>query len=134
MGKLSRKYAMSNSPDLHLKIAEWILEHGEAVSVYDVMARFEITLHQATGHLNTLERDSAINMLTVGSIPTEALFSHCKRTVRTVTITNIDHVKIEQRKTFAYHNYKYHPVESVPDLPPAEKWEWIIRNSGRRKD
>ncbi|EAM2982032.1 TPA: hypothetical protein O7W39_003032 [Salmonella enterica] len=125
---------MSDSPDLHLKIAEWILEHGEAVSVYDVMARFEITLHQATGHLNTLERNSAINMLIVGSIPTEALFSPCKRTVRTVTITNIDHVKIEQRKTFAYHNYKYPPVEFVPDLSPAEKWEWIIRNSRRRKD
>ncbi|MGG5930775.1 hypothetical protein [Salmonella enterica] len=123
-----------NSSGLHLKIAEWILERGEAVSVYDVTEIFGITLHQAIGHLSTLERDNAIKMQTIGSIPTEAPNSHYKRTVRTVTITGIDREKIEQRtKNPDYGNYKNHPVKSVGDLPLTEKWEWVIRSSRRRK-
>ncbi|AXC67713.1 hypothetical protein DOE63_20725 [Salmonella enterica subsp. diarizonae serovar 59:z10:-] len=123
-----------NSSGLHLKIAEWILERGETVSVYDVTEKFGITLHQAIGHLVTLERDNAIKMQIIGSIPTEAPYSHCKRTVRTVTITDIYWEKIEQRtKNPDYRNYKNHPVKSVGDLPLAEKWEWIIRNARRHK-
>ncbi len=102
----------SNSSGLHLKIAEWILERREAVSVYDVIEKFWITLHQAIGHLVTLERDNAIKMQIIGSVPTEAHYSHYKRTVRTVTITGIDREKIEQRtKNPDYGNYKNHPVE-----------------------
>ncbi|EBH8947927.1 hypothetical protein MU985_003433 [Salmonella enterica] len=119
-----------NSSSLHLKIAEWILERDEAVSVYDVMAKFGITRHQAMGHLSILERDDAIKMQKNDTI----INSHCRHTIKTVTITYIDRKKIAQRKRSPnYHHYKSHPVKSVSDLPPSEKWEWLIKNSRRRK-
>lgn len=38
-----------SSSDLHLEIAEWILEYGDSVSVYDVVKRFDVTFRRLQG-------------------------------------------------------------------------------------
>ncbi|EBB6487973.1 hypothetical protein HRW30_005076 [Salmonella enterica] len=120
-----------NSSELHLEIAEWILEHGDSVSVYDVVKRFDVTFRQATGLLSSIENDGAIETQRGVAIPTQR-FHH--GVVRTIQVISINHEVISKRKKNpAYHNYKDCLVKSISNLSSAEKWEWIIKNARRRK-
>ncbi|EEM9513011.1 hypothetical protein POI79_000492 [Salmonella enterica] len=49
-----------NSSGLHLEVAEWILERGCAVCIYDVAQQFSVTVRQAIGLLSSIVTDGAI--------------------------------------------------------------------------
>ncbi|ENE8568917.1 hypothetical protein ABN789_004872 [Salmonella enterica] len=125
-----------NPSGLHLEIAEWILEQGRAVTVYEVAQQFRITVHQATGFFMILSNDVAIKTqggMTVKSSDSPDRLN--KRHERTIMITAIDREKIIHRHSFGRgHSYGHHPVESVSELSPDKKWKWIISHSGRQKD
>ncbi|EJZ6592847.1 hypothetical protein OIK79_002737 [Salmonella enterica] len=57
-----------NLSGLHLKIAEWIRESGEAVSIYEVSQQFGVTLRQAIGLLSSILTDSAIETQIVSEV------------------------------------------------------------------
>lgn len=126
----------SNSSGLHLKIAEWILERREAVSVYDVAQQFSVTIRQATGLLSSLVTDSAIETQTGRVIPDRPGCRYNSEYVRSVLVFSIDYEAISLRKkTHRYHTYhaESHQPETGWEMSRAEKWEWIIRNARRRK-
>lgn len=122
---------MSNSPSLHLKIAEWILERGEAVSAYDVSEKFGLTVNQARAFMTVLEKDGAIKTQRGENIPTHTTYGY---KIRTLAVTTIDHEKIASRKKQScYTNYKYYPLKSTSNLTRAEKWALIISNARKGK-
>lgn len=125
-----------NSSGLHLKIAEWILERGEAVCVYDVAQQFGVTIRQATGLLSSLVTDSAIETQKGRVIPERPDGRYNTKHVRSVLVLSIDYETISRRRnTHRHHNYhaESHQPETNGEMSRAEKWEWIIRNAGRRK-
>ncbi|EEE1294033.1 hypothetical protein CB343_003549 [Salmonella enterica subsp. diarizonae] len=122
---------MSHSTGLHLKIAEWMLEHKETVSAYDVSENFGLTVNQARAFMTVLEKDGAIKTHRGKNIPSHTSSGYGLRTLK---VTAIDREKIASRKKNpSYTNYKYYPLKSTSDLTRAEKWELIINNSRRRK-
>ncbi|EBV5493271.1 TPA: FaeA/PapI family transcriptional regulator [Salmonella enterica] len=123
---------MSHSPGLHLTIAEWILERGEAVSAYDVSEHFGITIYQAKAFLTILEKDSAIETQRGRVIPASCRNSY-RRNARTIKVISVDREKITQRRHH-YNTYRYHPLKTTSDLTRAEKWEMLIRNTRWRRD
>lgn len=125
-----------NSSGLHLRIAEWILERGEAACVYDVAQQFGVTIRQAIGLLSSVVTDSAIETQTGLIIPDRPSGRYNGKYVRTVRVLSIDYETISlRRKTHRCHNYhaKSHQPETDGEMPRAEKWKWVIRNSRRRK-
>ncbi|HCL5309953.1 TPA: hypothetical protein N2G38_002233 [Salmonella enterica] len=122
---------MSNSPGLHLKIAEWMLERGHPLSAYDVSKKFEITLQQAMAFLTILEKDNAIETQKGHVIPVTCCNSY-RRNIRTIKVISIDREKIAQRRHH-YNTYRHYPLKSTSNLSFVEKWERVIRNAGRRK-
>ncbi|EAT4550916.1 hypothetical protein EWO42_21445 [Salmonella enterica] len=126
-----------NSSGLHLKIAEWILERGESACVYDVVKQFGVTVRQAIGLLSSVVTDSAIETRTGLIIPDRPNGRYNGKYVRSVSVLSIDHETISRRKkAHQYHNYhaKSHQPETCCEMSRAEKWEWVIRNSRRRKN
>lgn len=125
-----------NSSGLHLKIAEWILERGEAACVYDVMKQFGVTIRQAIGLLSSVVTDSAIETRTGLIIPDRPNGRYNGKYVRSVSVLSIDHETISRRKkAHRHHTYhaKSHQPETCCEMSRAEKWEWVIRNARRRK-
>lgn len=125
-----------NSSGLHLKIAEWILERGEAACVYDVVKQFGVTIRQAIGLLSSVVTDSAIETRTGLIIPDRPNGRYNGKYVRSVSVLSIDHETISRRKkAHRYHSYhaKSHQPETCCEMSRAEKWEWVIRNARRRK-
>lgn len=125
-----------NSSGLHLRIAEWILERGEAACVYDVAQQFGVTIRQAIGLLSSVVTDSAIETQTGLVIPDRPNGRYNSKYVRTVLVLSIDYETISLRKkTHSYHTYhaKSHQPETDGEMSRAEKWEWVIRNAIRRK-
>ncbi|EKY8364195.1 hypothetical protein RDV39_005007 [Salmonella enterica] len=125
-----------NSSGLHLKIAEWILERGEAACVYDVVKQFGVTIRQAIGLLSSVVTDSAIETRTGLIIPDRPSGHYNTKYVRSVSVLSIDHETISRRKkAHRYHSYhaKSHQPETGCEMSRAEKWEWVIRNARRRK-
>lgn len=49
-----------NSSGLYLVVAEWILERGSAVCIYDVAQQFSVTVRQAIGLLSSIVANAAI--------------------------------------------------------------------------
>lgn len=126
-----------NSSGLHLKIAEWILERGEAACVYDVVKQFGVTIRQAIGLLSSVVTDSAIETRTGLIIPDRPSGRYNGKYVRSVSVLSIDYETISRRKkAHRYHSYhaKSHQPETGCEMSRAEKWEWVIRNSRRRKN
>ncbi|EJX4679204.1 hypothetical protein OD657_003136 [Salmonella enterica] len=126
-----------NSSGLHLKIAEWILERGEAACVYDVVKQFGVTIRQAIGLLSSVVTDSAIETQTGLVIPDRPSGRYNGKYVRSVSVLSIDHETISRRKkAHRYHSYhaKNHQPETGCEMSRAEKWEWVIRNARRRKN
>ncbi|ENG9751950.1 hypothetical protein ABVO85_003920 [Salmonella enterica] len=126
-----------NSSGLHLKIAEWILERGEAACVYDVVKQFGVTVRQAIGLLSSVVTDSAIETRTGLIIPDRPSGRYNTKCVRSVSVLSIDHETISRRKkTHRHHTYhaKNHQPETGCEMSRAEKWEWVIRNARRRKN
>ncbi|EAS3314829.1 hypothetical protein FPT47_23385 [Salmonella enterica] len=122
---------MKAPPGLHLKIAEWMFENGEAVSAYDISENFGITIKQSRAFMTVLEKDGAIKTQRGANVPTSTAYGY---EIRTLKVTAIDREKLASRKKNpSYTNYKHHPVESISDLSHAEKWELIISNARRRK-
>ncbi len=117
---------------LHLDIAEWVFECGQAVSVYDVSKKFGITLRQAMAFLTILEKDTAIETHRGYVIPATSDQPR-RRKIRTIRVTSIDREKILQRRHHC-NTYRDYPGESVCELAVEEKWEWIINHAMRRKD
>ncbi|EPS2592479.1 hypothetical protein ACVDAB_003784 [Salmonella enterica subsp. enterica serovar Newport] len=124
---------MGHSPSFHLTIAEWILEHGEAVSAHDVSEKFGIPNHLAQVCLATIERDKAITTKRGEKTSGNARQSDYGNTVKTITVIAIDRDKIARRKMRPSYNYQQYPLYPVSDLTRAEKWEWVINNAIRRK-
>ncbi|ECQ0326220.1 hypothetical protein FZT04_14980 [Salmonella enterica] len=124
---------MSHSPGLHLTIAEWILERGEAVSAHDVSVKFGIPNHLALACLATMERDKAITTKRGEKTSGNARQSDYGNTVKTITVIAIDRDKIARRKMRPSYNYQQYPLYPVSDLTRAEKWELLISNARRRK-
>ncbi|EBS7186490.1 hypothetical protein [Salmonella enterica] len=125
-----------NSSGLHLKIAEWILERGEAACVYDVAMQFGVTVRQAIGLLSSVVTDSAIETRTGLIIPDRPSGRYNTKCVRSVSVLSIDHETISRRKkAHQCHSYhaKSHQPETCCEMSRAEKWEWVIRNARRRK-
>ncbi|HCA3618348.1 TPA: hypothetical protein MO359_003503 [Salmonella enterica subsp. diarizonae serovar 61:i:z] len=125
-----------NSSGLHLKIAEWILERGEAACVYDVVKQFGVTVRQAIGLLSSVVTDSAIETQTGLVIPNRPSGRYNGKYVRSVAVLSIDHETISRRKkAHQCHNYhaESHQPETCCEMSRAEKWEWVIRNARRRK-
>uniref|UniRef100_UPI003A8E2D26 hypothetical protein n=1 Tax=Salmonella enterica TaxID=28901 RepID=UPI003A8E2D26 len=87
-----------NSSGLHLKIAEWILERGEAACVYDVVKQFGVTIRQAIGLLSSVVTDSAIETRTGLIIPDRPNGRYNGKHVRSVSVLSIDHETISRRK------------------------------------
>lgn len=124
-----------NSSSLHLEIAEWILEQGRAVTVYEVVRQFGITMNQANGFFMILKNDVAIKSKSGSTVLAQFPGRLNKYHVREIMITAIDREQIIQRHTSSRgHGYEHHPVESVSTLSPDEKWKWIINHSRRKKD
>ena len=125
-----------NSSGLHLRIAEWILERGEAACVYDVTQQFGVTIHQAIGLLSAVVMDSAIETKTGLLIPDRPNDCCNSKHVRSVFVLSIDYEIISLRKKAhrrdTYHA-KSHQPETNGEMSRAEKWDWVIRNGGRRK-
>ncbi|EIW3592885.1 hypothetical protein MC118_003855 [Salmonella enterica] len=122
---------MKDPPCLHLKIAEWMFENGEAVSAYDISENFGTTIKQSRAFMTVLENDGAIKIQRGAYGPTSTTYGY---ELRTLKVTAIDREKLASRKKNpSYTNYKHQPVESISDLPHAEKWELIISNARRRK-
>ncbi|HFW3110925.1 TPA: hypothetical protein ACIBE2_001101 [Salmonella enterica subsp. diarizonae serovar 61:r:-] len=118
---------------IYLKIAEWLLEQGRAVSDYEISQRFEITTHQARGFIMNLKNDTAIQSQRE-TIPTNSPVVLNKSHVRTIMITAIDREKIALRNDPDRGNiYQRHQVKSVSYLGPEDKWQWILRHARRRK-
>ncbi|HCM1914253.1 TPA: hypothetical protein N3A33_000057 [Salmonella enterica subsp. salamae serovar 28:r:e,n,z15] len=125
-----------NSPGLHLKVAEWILERGSSVCIYDVAQQFGVTVRQATGLLSSVVTDSAIETQTGLVIPDRPNGRYNTNHVRSVLVLSIDYETISHRRnTHRHHNYhaESHQPETGGEMSRAEKWEWVIRNSRRRK-
>lgn len=122
---------MSNSPGLHVIIAEWMPERGEPLSVHDVSKKFGITLQQAMAFLTILENDNAIETQRGHVIPGTG-HNACRRNTRTIKVISIDRDKIDQRQHH-YNTYRHCPLKLTDDLSRSEKWELIIRNSRWRK-
>ncbi|ECI4009659.1 hypothetical protein DN310_10045 [Salmonella enterica subsp. salamae] len=125
-----------NSSGLHLEVAGWISERGEAACVYDVVKQFGVTVRQATGLLSSVVTDSAIETQTGLIIPDRPSGRYNGKYVRTVRVLSIDYEIISRRrKTHRFHNYhaKSHQPETDGEMSCAEKWEWVIRNAIRRK-
>ncbi|EHW1217761.1 hypothetical protein K7B55_004759 [Salmonella enterica] len=126
-----------NSSGMHLKVAEWIVERGESACVYDVVKQFGVTIRQAIGLLSSVVTDSAIETRTGLVIPDRPSGRYNTKYVRSVSVLSIDHETISRRKkAHQYHNYhaKSHQPETCCEMSRAEKWEWVIRNSRRRKN
>ncbi len=126
-------HIMSNSPGLHLTIAEWILERGEAVSAHDVSEKFGIPNRLALACLATMERDKAITTKRGETTSGNARQSEYGNTVKTITVIAIDRDKIARRKMRPSYNYQQYPLYPVSDLTRAEKWALIISNSRKGK-
>ncbi|EBU8673287.1 hypothetical protein DLR41_25805 [Salmonella enterica subsp. enterica serovar Panama] len=122
---------MKTPPGLHLKIAEWMLDNGEAVSAYDISENFGITIRQSRAFLTILEKDNAIETRRGEMIPVTCCNS-CRRNARTIKVISIDRDKIAQRRHH-YNTCRHCPLKSINGLSRAEKWEFIIRNALRRK-
>lgn len=125
-----------NSSGMHLKVAEWILERGDAACVYDVVKQFGVTVRQAIGLLSSVETDNAIETRTGLIIPDRPNGRYNTKYVRTVGVLSIDRKTISRRrKTHQCHNYhtESHQPEMCCEMSRAEKWEWVIRNARRRK-
>ncbi|EDW4370676.1 hypothetical protein AAA67_001396 [Salmonella enterica subsp. diarizonae] len=122
---------MKTPPGLHLKIAEWMFENGEAVSAYDISENFGITIRQSRAFLTILEKDNAIETRRGKVMPATCHNSH-KRSTRTIKVISIDRDTIAQRRHH-YNTYRHCPLKSINGLSRAEKWEFIIRNARRRK-
>lgn len=86
-----------NSSNLHLKIAEWILEWGDAACIYDVVKQFDVTVRQAIGLLSSVVADSAIETRTGFIIPDRPNGRYSSKYVRTVSVLSIDHEIISRR-------------------------------------
>lgn len=81
--------------------------------------------------MTVLENDGAIKIQRGAYGPTSTTYGY---ELRTLKVTAIDREKLASRKKNpSYTNYKHQPVESISDLPHAEKWELIISNARRRK-
>lgn len=125
-----------NSSGLHLRIAEWILERGDAACVYDVAQQFGVTIRQAIGLLSSVVTDSAIETQTGRVITDRPSGRYNSKYVRTVLVLSIDYAAISLRKkTHSYHTYhaKSHQPETDGEMSRAEKWKLIISNARRRK-
>ncbi|HAU2959181.1 TPA: hypothetical protein JC757_003000 [Salmonella enterica subsp. diarizonae] len=125
-----------NSSGLHLKVAEWILERGDAACVYDVAPRFGVTIRQAIGLLSSVVMDSAIETQTGLVIPDCPNDRYNTRHVRTVRVLSIHYEAISLRKkTHRHHTYhaRSHQPETNEEMSRAEKWESVIRNAIKRK-
>ncbi|EDQ9751414.1 hypothetical protein GXG73_05465 [Salmonella enterica] len=126
-----------NSSGMHLKVAEWIVERGEAACVYDVVKQFGVTVRQAIGLLSSVVTDNAIETQTGLIIPDRPNGRYNGKHVRSVSVLSIDHETISRRrKTHQCHNYyraESHQPEMCCEMSRAEKWEWVIRNARRRK-
>ncbi|ECE7748624.1 hypothetical protein EUW85_04710 [Salmonella enterica subsp. enterica serovar Ngili] len=125
-----------NSPGLHLEVAEWILERGNAACVYDVAKQFGVTVRQAIGLLSSVVTDGAIETQTGLVIPDRPNGRYNTQHVRTVRVISIDYEAISLRKkSHRYHTYhaRSHQPETDGEMSRAEKWEWVIRNAIRRK-
>ncbi|EAB4413631.1 hypothetical protein FH551_15920 [Salmonella enterica] len=125
-----------NSSGLHLKIAEWILERGEAVCIYDVAQQFSVTIRQATGLLSSLVTDSAIETQTGQIIPDRPGGRYNSEYVRSVLVLSIDYETISRRRnTHRHHNYhaENHQPETGREMSRAEKWDWVIKGAKLRK-
>ncbi|EJM5005982.1 hypothetical protein R4O66_003333 [Salmonella enterica] len=125
-----------NSSGLHLKIAEWILERGDAACVYDVAKQFGVTVRQAIGLLSSVVTDSAIETQTGLIIPNRPDGCYNSKHVRSVLVLAIDYETISRRRnTHRHHNYhaESHQPETGREISCSEKWEWVIRNTRRRK-
>ncbi|EDS7586537.1 hypothetical protein AAQ05_001824 [Salmonella enterica subsp. diarizonae] len=125
-----------NSSGLHLRIAEWILERGEAACVYDVAQQFGVTIRQAIGLLSSVVTDSAIETQTGLIIPDRPSGRYNGKYVRAVLVLSIDYETISRRRKKPYcHSYQAesHQPETDGEMSRAEKWEWVIRNAIRRK-
>ncbi|HCL5308441.1 TPA: hypothetical protein N2G38_000649 [Salmonella enterica] len=122
---------MSNSPSLHLIIAEWILERGEAVNASDISEKFGVTVQQSRAFLTILEKDNAIETQREQMIPVTCRNTNSRNT-RAIKVISIDREKIIQRRHH-YNTYRHSPLESTSGLSRAEKWELIISNARHRK-
>lgn len=125
-----------SSSGLHLKVAEWILERGGAVCIYDVAKQFNVTVRQATGLLSSVVTDSAIKTQTGLIIPDRPDGRYNSKHVRSVLVLSIDYETISRRKrTYQCHDYyaESHQPEAGREMSRAEKWEWVIRNAIKRK-
>ncbi len=125
-----------NSSGLHLRVAEWILERGEAACVYDVAQQFGVTIRQAIGLLSSVVTDSAIETQTGLVIPDRPGGRYNTKHVRTVSVLSINYETISSRKrTHQCHNYyaESHRQETDGEMSRTEKWEWVIRNAIKRK-
>lgn len=117
-----------NLSGLHLKVAEWILERGGAVCIYDVAKHI--------GLLSSVVTDSAIETQTGIIIPNRPDGRYNSKHVRSVLVLAIDYEAISHRKnTHRHHNYhaESHQPERGGEMSRSEKWEWVIRNARRRK-
>ncbi|EKY8314495.1 hypothetical protein RDV16_002924 [Salmonella enterica] len=125
-----------NPSGLHLKIAEWIRESGEAVSIYEVSQQFGVTLRQAIGLLSSILTDSAIETQTGRTVPVRPAGRYNNKYVRTVRVLSIDYETISRRRT-THRHHRYHAEHHLPEddaqMSHAEKWKWIIKNARRRK-
>ncbi|EAM4264210.1 hypothetical protein AVE81_002466 [Salmonella enterica subsp. diarizonae] len=113
-----------NSSGMHLKVAEWIVERGEAACVYDVVKQFGVTIRQAIGLLSSVVTDSAIETRTGLVIPDRPSGRYNTKYVRSVSVLSIDHETISRRKkAHQYHNYhaKSHQPETCCEMSRAEK-------------
>lgn len=122
-----------SSSGLHLKVAEWILERGGAVCIYDVAIQFGVTVRQAIGLLSSVVADAAIETQTGRVIPDRR---YNTKHVRSVLVLSIDYETISRRRnTHRHHNYhmESHQPETGREMSRAEKWDWLIRNARRRK-
>ncbi|EDV2799548.1 hypothetical protein CSN22_001057 [Salmonella enterica subsp. diarizonae] len=125
-----------NSSGLHLKVAEWILERGRAVCIYDVAQQFGVTVRQAIGLLSSVVADAAIETQTGLVIPDRPGGRYNSEHVRSVLVLSIDYETISHRRnTHRRHNYhaESHQPETGREMSRAEKWDWLIRNARRRK-
>ncbi|ECI8027871.1 hypothetical protein E2G82_27575 [Salmonella enterica subsp. enterica serovar Ramatgan] len=125
-----------NLSGLHLEVAEWILERGGAVCIYDVAKQFGVTVRQAIGLLSSVVADAAIETQTGRVIPDRPDGRYNTKHIRSVLVLSIDYETISRRRnTHRHHNYhaESHQPETDGEMSRAEKWEWVFRNARRRK-
>ncbi|EGW7921832.1 hypothetical protein JGX56_004441 [Salmonella enterica] len=121
-----------NSSGLHLKVAEWILERGSAVCIYDVAQQFSVTIRQAIGLLSSVEADAAIETQTGLVIPDRPSGRYNSEYVRSVLVFSIDYEAISLRKKIHRYHTCYaesHQPEAGREMSRAEKWEWVIKGT-----